>query len=96
MAILLCRYKYILAYLPVVAFYYQGKVALKFKLSTSYKDLKDDIANMTGTVHWYRPFTVTVDRSIALFLPQPMLFLTKYIDCIRFSPFPSVTERVWS
>ena len=46
-----CRYKYILAYLPVVAFYYQGKVMFRFRLSASYEELRDTVANMTGGVH---------------------------------------------
>lgn len=44
------RYKYILAYLPVVAFYYQGKVIFKFRLSASYEELRDTITNMTGSI----------------------------------------------
>ena len=43
-----CRYKYILAYLPLVAFYYRGKTLLKFSLESSFEDLRDLIANITG------------------------------------------------
>lgn len=45
----LCRHKYILAYLPVVAFYYRGRVLMRFNdLSASYEDLRNQIANITG------------------------------------------------
>ena len=37
-----------LAYLPVVAFYYRGRLMLKFKLSTTYEELRKTISNMTG------------------------------------------------
>lgn len=41
-------HKYVLAYLPVVAFYYRGRVLFKFKLSASYEELRDTVANITG------------------------------------------------
>lgn len=41
-------HKYVLAYLPAVAFYYRGKLMLKFKLAASYEELRDLISNMTG------------------------------------------------
>ena len=44
------RYKYILAYLPLVAFYYRGKTLFKFRLESSFEDLRDMISNVTGTL----------------------------------------------
>ena len=43
-----CRYKYILAYLPVVVFYYSGKTLFRFSLESSFEDLRDLVANITG------------------------------------------------
>lgn len=42
------RYKYILAYLPLVAFYYRGKTLFKFNLESSFEELRDTITNITG------------------------------------------------
>lgn len=41
-------HKFVLAYLPVVAFYHWGKVIYKFKLEDSYDSLVDQIVKMTG------------------------------------------------
>lgn len=40
-------HKYILAYTPVVALYYRGRIVYRFKTSTSYDVFRDTIANMT-------------------------------------------------
>ena len=42
------RHKYILAYTPVIALYYRGRIVHRFKTSTSYDAFRDAIANMTG------------------------------------------------
>jgi hypothetical protein len=44
-----CRHKYILAYLPLVAFYYRGKTLFKFSLESSFEDLRDTVSNITGS-----------------------------------------------
>ena len=49
MCIFWCRYKYILAYLPLVAFYYRGKTLFKFSLESSFEDLRDIVSNITGS-----------------------------------------------
>jgi len=46
------RYKYILAYLPLVAFYYRGKTLFKFRLESSFEELRDMISNVTGTLQY--------------------------------------------
>ena len=43
-----CRHKFVLAYLPVVAFYHWGKVIYKFDLEDSYEKMTDQIVKMTG------------------------------------------------
>lgn len=40
-------HKYILAYTPVVALYYRGRIVHRFKTSYSYEAFRDTIANMT-------------------------------------------------
>lgn len=45
------RYKYILAYLPLVAFYYRGKTLFKFNLESSFEELRDAITNITGYLY---------------------------------------------
>jgi thiol-disulfide isomerase/thioredoxin len=42
-------HKYILAYLPLVAFYYRGKTLFKFSLESSFEDLRDTVSNITGS-----------------------------------------------
>lgn len=42
------RHKFVLAYLPVVAFYHWGKVIYKFNLKESYEKMIDQLVKMTG------------------------------------------------
>ena len=42
------RHKFVLAYLPVIAFYHFGKVIYKFKLEDSYDKMVNQIVKMTG------------------------------------------------
>lgn len=46
----LCRYKYLTAYIPVVSFYYRGKVIYRFKATESYEELLEQVAMMTGKI----------------------------------------------
>ena len=41
-------YKYLSAYIPVVSFYYRGKVIYRFKATESYEELLEQITKMTG------------------------------------------------
>ena len=43
-----CRHKFVLAYLPVIAFYHWGKVIYRFDLEDSYEKMTDQIVKMTG------------------------------------------------
>ena len=45
-----CRHKFVLAYLPVIAFYHWGKVIYKFDLEDSYEEMMDQLVKMTGKV----------------------------------------------
>ena len=47
------RYKYVLAYLPVVAFYYRGRALMKLKLSSTFEELRNLIVNVTGETASY-------------------------------------------
>lgn len=67
-----CRYKYILAYLPLVAFYYRGKTLFKFSLDSSFEDLRDAITNITGSVH---PFIV---HDIVAFVGSNLYYLSGF------------------
>ena len=42
------RHKFVLAYLPVIAFYHWGKVIYKFNLEDTYEEMVDQLVNMTG------------------------------------------------
>ena len=44
------RHKFVLAYLPVIAFYHWGKVIYKFDLEDSYEEMMDQLVKMTGKV----------------------------------------------
>lgn len=42
------RYKYLTAYIPLVSFYYRGKVIYRFKATESYEELLHQVSIMTG------------------------------------------------
>lgn len=44
------RHKFVLAYLPVIAFYHWGKVIYKFDLEDSYEEMTDQLVKMTGKI----------------------------------------------
>ena len=48
-----CRHKFVLAYLPVIAFYHWGKVIYRFDLEDSYEKMTDQIVKMTGKVCYF-------------------------------------------
>ena len=63
------RHKYVLAYLPVVAFYHQARVIYRFKLTETVEELKEMIVKMTGAVQRFAP-------------PPPPNFIMPWYKCI--------------
>ena len=48
------RYKYLTAYVPVVNFYYRGRVVYRFRATESYEELIHQVSIMTGVlVHFF-------------------------------------------
>lgn len=50
-----CRYKYLTAYIPVISFYYRGKVIYRFKATESYEELLEQVTKMTGKLSLLSP-----------------------------------------
>lgn len=52
-------YKYLMAYIPLVSFYYRGRVIYRFKATESYEELLEQVTTMTG----FQPTRVALSYS---------------------------------
>lgn len=98
--------KYVLAYIPVIALYHRGKIVFRFRLSSTYEELIDIVARMTGFIPMHlnlsesellQPVpTERVDDSTVLYLAMCWLAFVAAVFALRSSRVAACIEHLKS